>query len=91
MGYYINKTTKGTINSANKFKELIDDGAIYIPDPGEWISNLVCIVDNGVWQAAAYCYNQEEYERFSGVDDRIIKWLEYQHVEEMSGYKEGVL
>lgn len=51
MGRYINITSTGKELSWRKAQELINDGAKQIPEPSVWNPNLVCVVDNGVFEA----------------------------------------
>lgn len=91
MGYYINSTSKGKhlgFSAKTKEQALIQDGAT--PTDGKTFEdNLVCIVDNGHFAAAAYAYSKEEYEDFINPrDTRPKTWLIYEHAKELSGYKE---
>jgi hypothetical protein len=85
MGKYINSTSKGQMNtSANdKALALIQDGAQVIPQPKEFIPNLVCIIDNGFFGAAGYCYNEGEFKAFTDpTDPRPKKWFIWDKVKE---------
>lgn len=50
---------------------------------------LICIVDNGPFEAAAYCYSPEELNEFRKEDGRPKKWLlmPRDKAEKLSGYK----
>ena len=85
MGKYINQTSKGTVGSsaASKIKNLIDDGAIAITQPVHFIPNLVCVVDNGFFGAAAYAYTEGELKAFTDPSDRRPKkWFTWDKVEQ---------
>lgn len=84
MGRYINELSTGQPIGWRKAQALINDGAKEIPQPAEWRPNLVCVVDNGVFEAAGYAFDQREFEVFSAPDDRKKIWLEYPHAEALA-------
>lgn len=89
MGYYINVDSKGNpLPATGKARALIQDGAVSISSPDEFQPNLVCVVLNGPFDAAAFAYSNEEYEYFLTVpgDTRTKQWLLYEHAAELSGY-----
>lgn len=80
MGYYIE--TDGTHNKA---QELVDKRGAHrvlnvptitikgLADAGE---GLVCVVENGIFDAAAICYSETEREAFADpADPRAKAWL----------------
>jgi len=76
MGYYIQ-----TPEASNKAKQLEDlHGAILLPEPPK-IENfptkqaIICIVNNGNFEAAAFCYSLEELEVFLLEDGRPKLWM----------------
>lgn len=74
MGKYINK------NLGISYSEKIEGlqkyhNAKIINKPVTFTDNLVCVVDNGRFAAAAYCYDAEEFSRFSEFDGRQKTWL----------------
>lgn len=77
MGKYINQLPDGTILTAHgKVDSLLKiPGAETIKDPKEFQDNLVCIVDNGPFEAAAYAYDEEEMKRFLRSDGRPKQWM----------------
>ena len=84
MGRYVNQTSKGPLGSSftEKCKGLIEDGAIRISPTG-FQENLVCVVDNFVFAAAGYAYDEEEFKVFnSGGDGRKKQWFVYEKVEQ---------
>ena len=87
MGYYINKTSNGKILEAQgKIRDLLEDGAKIVK--AEFQPNLICIVDNGLFQAAGYCYSNEEFEVFNNrIDNRSKTCLFHPKAAELSGYK----
>jgi hypothetical protein len=91
MGYYIQ--TKGHHNKAEQIC-LDNKEASIIPQPllfDEVASGmaLICVVDNGPFEAAAYCYSEKEFEAFTEPDGRRKKWLvmDKAKAEKLSGYK----
>ncbi len=87
MGKYINQTSKGFVGtSANeKALSLIQDGAQAIPQPKTFIANLVCVIDNGIFGAAGYIYNEGEFRVFADpTDTRLKKWFIWDKVEQFA-------
>jgi hypothetical protein len=86
MGYYIQSTSKNQpLANKKKAEALIADGAtvvepIYQP-------NLICVVENGAFDAAGYCYSQSEFEAFLDDDGRKKTWLTHPDARELSGYE----
>lgn len=81
MGKYINKNTKGeSLGSTfrEKVNTLILDGANVIGEPKSFEEGLVCVVDNGMFAAAAYAYDEREMNVFlKGYSGRNFQWLKY--------------
>ena len=77
MGYYIE-----TPERSNKAEQIarIHDGEI-IPQPLNFSKvpegkALICVVDNRIFEAAAFCYNEAEFKVFSDPNDvRGRKWV----------------
>jgi hypothetical protein len=85
MGKYINQTSKEHMDSsfASKCKSLMEDGAKPISAPSEFSENLVCVVDNGLFAAAGYCYSQEEFIAFTRPSDsRRKSWFKWDKAEQ---------
>ena len=79
MGKYINETSTGTIlPPIGKAKELIKDGAKMVSDD-TYQENMVCVVENGWVDAAAYAYSEGEFNEFKTPDGRKKIWLIYPH------------
>ena len=87
MGKYINKDSKGRMLPAiGKTKMLLKDGAILIKANPGFQENLVCVVHNGPFEAAGYCYSAEEYEHWTDSRDmRYKQWLIYPHAKTLAG------
>lgn len=93
MGFYINQTTKRKLGAIGKADALIEDeGAIELPFPPDTLptdKGIVCVVNNGPFEAAAFAYSQREMEAFNDTEDRRVKrWLvmDLQRAKELSGY-----
>ena len=87
MGYYINEDSTGTNIELNKCAGIINDGGKEISQPTEFTEDLVCVVNNGFFEAAGYCYSPKEFEVFSDATDRRSKrWFIYPHAKTTSGY-----
>ena len=78
MGYYI-QTAEPKGKADTICKEL--DGIEITQDEAEFfikeqMGAIVCVVDNGPFEAAAYCYNLDEFRGFtSKEDDRPKTWI----------------
>lgn len=86
MGKYINEDSRGLpigTSFDEKVRSLIADGAVRIPNDG-FVPNMVCVVDNGYFGAAAYCYSKDEHYAFSHPDNRQKAWLQYEHAEKVA-------
>jgi hypothetical protein len=77
MGYYIE-----TVEPLNKAGQLLSEYAAIqevapinatIDRSGQTV--LVCVVQNGAFDAAAICYDHDELEAFARPDGRRKRWL----------------
>jgi len=86
MGKYINQTSSGEIlPPSGKSEVIVMDGGRIIPQPADFIENLVCVVDNFAFEAAAYCYNEREFLDFtSPADYRKKTWLIYDKAKDLA-------
>jgi hypothetical protein len=88
MGRYINKTSKEYMLASfhEKCRALENDGAIPINRPEEWVDqNLVVVVDNGAFAAAAYCFSSYEFHRMTDPrDTRTTQWYIWDKVEKFA-------
>lgn len=83
MGRYLNQNSKGGLPAVGKYEALIADGGI--PDDGKvFKENLVCVVENGPFDAAGYAYSEREFEAMSYPDGRRKKWLVYPLADQLS-------
>jgi len=78
MGYYVQ-----TAQPKNKVADIIrdldaieitkDEAELFVK---EQMGAVICVVDNGHFEAAAYCYNLDEFRAFNDPsDDRAKTWL----------------
>lgn len=77
MGKYINSINGVKLPNQGKVNFIIAHmpSAIAIAPPAQWNEFLVCVVDNGLYQAAAYAYDEIEMNRFLAVHNRPVQWL----------------
>lgn len=92
MGYYIQCDKPR--NKAQQIAEKLD-GIEISRDEAEMIIKeqlgaVICVVDNGPFEAAAYIYNLDEFRQFSRPEDNRPKtWLVVNNIEEihrLTGY-----
>ena len=88
MGYYINKNASGvSLPATGKAKVLLADEGAKATDGRTFEPNLVCVVGNGPFDAAGYCYSQDEFDAFAEPQDTRKKtWLTHPKAVELSGY-----
>lgn len=86
MGYYINKLADGTpLPGKGKAKILIErGGATLIDPPTAFKEDLVCVVDNFAFDAAGYCFCEEEFKVFAAPDGRSKRWLIVPNAKELA-------
>ena len=80
MGMYINYMPDGTplppTGKARMLKSIEGAKVVTInASPPAFEENLVCIVDNGLFEAAGYAFDREEFEAFCYDDGRPRIWL----------------
>ena len=88
MGRYINHTSTGTpLSARGKVRELIADGATLYGGSlkNANLDTLVCVVDNGPFEAAAWAYDAREVHDFADPQDRRQKvWLVYPYAKQVA-------
>ena len=74
MGQYINEIKGKRIGTSfdEKSKGLTEAGARRTR--ATFKADLVCVVDNGFFAAAAYCPDEDEFEVFNAPDGRDKAW-----------------
>lgn len=83
MGKYINVINKKHIgvSALAKCVSLLQAGAKEIKEPKEFQENIVCVVDNGLFGAAGYAYDERELEDFKYDDGRPKRWFILENAE----------
>lgn len=87
MGRYINELANGKKLPSHKKADFILSNipeAQTIPEPKEFRPNLVCVVENGLFDAAAYCDSENEMKVFAREDGRNKTWLIVPEVEKIA-------
>lgn len=93
MGYYLQTPGRNTEKAVALVKKY---GGHQIPEPPKSLAEvpegcaLVCVVDNGIFEAAALAYSDEELQYFSRPDPRPMQWLilnNKEQVEKDAGYR----
>ncbi len=96
MGYYIERKDDDSFNKAKYFIDNHDAKRIMQHDvPGliEAGIGVVCVVHAPAWEAAAFCYDPDEFTRFTDpFDDRKKEWLQMDRewLQEESGYNKAM-
>lgn len=87
MSYYVDRNSKGhTLNTLYKAKQLVEDGGTEVEPAFQ--ENLICVISNAHFDAAAYCHNEEEFKRFNMSDGRIKTWVVHPNAKELCDYKD---
>ena len=87
MGYYINQINGKILPAKRKVEFLLENGAVRVINP-TFQENLVCVVENIMFDAAAYAYSEDEMKYFNESDGlRTKTWLIVPNANELSGYK----
>jgi len=87
MGKYVNINSKGSLgrSAGEKCDGILADGGKEIKTPKEWQPNLVCVVDNGHFGAAAHAYSEREMKDFQQPSDtRPKRWFVWDKVEQFA-------
>lgn len=93
MGFYINRTKDGVgwLPAKDKADALINEGARMLSRaPTEMMDNLVCVVENAAFHAAAYVSDAQELRDFTDpADPRRKTWLIVENAADRSGYTQA--
>ena len=76
MGYYIQ--VPNNHNKAQQIEEL--HGGMILPKIPDYANipeskALICIIDNGTFEAAGFAYDEKEFNVFASPDSRPRTWL----------------
>lgn len=92
MGYYITSTKAGPLSLHGKAEDLIkNENAVKIESPPLAFPTdkaVICVVDNGPFEAAAFAYSKNEMDYFAESDGRPKQWLlmDINRAKELSGF-----
>ena len=81
MGYYINTPEMTALGKASTLLTFYDVKELWESQPPSTIPDdkaLICVVENGNFDAAGLCYDDKEYEAFNrpfDEDPRMKRWL----------------
>jgi hypothetical protein len=78
MGKYINNINGKHLPATEKTEFILENvkGSMVIPRPAQWKEDIVCVVSNGYFEAAAYAFDAQELEEFKYPEDTRSKvWL----------------
>lgn len=85
MGYYLNNDQQGNpLPAKGKVEALVKGGAKKIDTPVTLCENLVCVVNNSFFDAAAYVYSDEEFEEFTKRVSSPKTWLIVENAKEIA-------
>jgi hypothetical protein len=95
MGYYLNYTRmneplpaigKANILARSSGVEEISQPKSYDSVPSD--KAIICVVNNGMFEAAGYAFCKEEFEVFTRPDGRSKRWflMDKQLVNDLTGY-----
>jgi len=93
MGFYI-EVTKNR-GKAQQIVKLYGGRIVhYAPTFDDITQNdaIICVVDNGLFEAACFCHSQDELRRiWSGITGRPVTWVIMDRTKacELTGYVEG--
>lgn len=83
MGYYIQTAapkgkTEAICEGLNGIEISQDEAEFFVK---EQMGAVICVVDNGPFEAAAYCHNLDEFRVFADPqDDRPKRWVTVEDV-----------
>lgn len=94
MGYYIETGTmhgkaQHIMDQLDAIEISQDEARIFLEEGTDCA--IICVVDNGPFEAAAYCHDLKEFQQFTlPHDDRPKTWLmvsDKAQVETLTGYR----
>jgi hypothetical protein len=85
MGKYINQLIDGRgLPAKNKANFLVSFAGAEVVEPTEFEPNLVCVVENPAFDAAAWAETEDEFKRFNREDGRPKTWLVLPQVSDLA-------
>lgn len=77
MGRYINEIGGNPLPRTGKATAIlsVNPEARRIPEPTEWSDDLVCVIENGIFDAAGYAFSPEQMQAFKEPCGRRKTWL----------------
>lgn len=80
MGYYINETKNGLMPALGKTEILIlhekAQEIFHAPKKFPQDKAIICVVNNGIFEAAGFAYDEKEMNAFNDpMDSRPKRWL----------------
>lgn len=88
MGYYINQINGKILPTKNKAQFLLENGAKKIEGDLKFQENLVCVVENFLFDAAGFAYSEMEMDSFNNPYDKRPKtWLIVSDAAKLAGYE----
>lgn len=94
MGYYIETGTRHgkaeqIMDTFDAIEISQDEARIFLEEGADCA--IICVVDNGPFEAAAYCHSLKEFQQFTlPQDDRPKTWLmvpDRAQIETTTGYR----
>lgn len=85
MGKYINKINAVTLPAKNKAKFILENvpGSFVLEHaPAIWVDEIVCVVENFLFDAAGYVFDESELDAFKRPTPRPITWLHVPNAKE---------
>ena len=89
MGYYLQASPEQTHNKAEFLCDAYNGQIITVGEAEQLMVDpetvaVVCVVNNGIFEAAAYCYSAAEFQEFSRPEDQRPKtWLRFDNVKQI--------
>lgn len=94
MGFYIDKVGSNWLrpqDKAHQLLELVKGAEVIHERPITFQPDLVCVVENGMFDAAGFCYSEQEMKDFERPDGRARTWLRVPGAAKLANYKGPVV
>ena len=86
MGYYIDRFEAELLPTKGKADFLVSKGAKKIEIPERFTNDLVCVIDEGIYDAAGFAFNENEMKRFLNDGYGRSEWLKVPNADFHSKY-----